>query len=66
MDQKYNVLHRLTSSPFIIENEVDTDHLDNSRACGFISVGVCRSKLPVSTFKMSKGTVFKRVLVTMT
>ena len=45
--------HPATTSPlFFIENEVDTDHLDNFEACGCISVGVCRSQLPVSTLEM--------------
>ena len=38
-----------TSALFIIENEVGADILDIFAACGCISVGVCRSQLPVST-----------------
>ena len=52
----------MTSSPFIIENEVDTDTLDCSEACGVISVGVGRSKLSVSTSKPRDLSLFKLIL----
>ena len=38
-----------TFSLFFIENEVDTDTLDNFEASECISVRVCRPKLSVST-----------------
>ena len=36
------------SALFIIENEINTDTLDNFELCGVIPVGVGRSQLPVS------------------
>ena len=60
MHQKYNVLHHPPSSLFaveILENEVDTDHLDNFKACGVFSIGVCRSELSVSTVKNTQRVI---------
>ena len=50
------------SSLFTIENEVDTDTLDNSEAGGVRSVGVGRFKLSVSTSKPRDLSLFKLIL----
>ena len=46
------------SALFIIENEINTDTLDNFEYCGVLSVGVGRSQLPVSPLNCTILAIF--------